>query len=136
MSGALMRSMGPFKGKNRLSSQLSRLFSWDAPPVIIERDGVNFAISGADLIEQQILFTGHYGKNVHTGLERLKPDHPDFVFWDIGANIGSVTLPFAKNNPKAQVFSFEPSPAVLTKLNRNITANPDLNDNIHCFNLH
>ena len=135
LSSGLMRSLGPFKGKGHISRQLSKLLSWNTSPMLIERQGVCFAVNGADLIEQQLIFNGIYGKNVHLGLEAFKPTHHDFVFWDIGANIGSVTLPFAKNNPQAIVCSFEPSPPVLTRLSRNIAANPSLHDKIHCFNL-
>ena len=135
ISSSLLHAAGTFKGKNRIMRHLSQFLTLQTQPMVVEREGVFFAVDGADLIEQHVLFSGGYGKSVNEGLKRLKPQHDDFVFWDIGANIGTVTLPFAKANPKATIYSFEPSPAVLTKLSHNISLNPTLQPSIRCFNL-
>ena len=47
----------------------------------------------------------------------------DFVFWDIGANIGVYTLYSLVKHPNLKVVSFEPSLANATVLTRNISIN-------------
>lgn len=50
------------------------------------------------------------------------------VTYDIGANVGYMTLLFAAiSGPKGRVFSFEPSPANFRRLRRNIELNGDGN---------
>src|SRR5438132_996545 len=41
---------------------------------------------------------------------------PDSVFFDVGANIGLLSVPILATNPSAQVVSFEPSPNSLPYL--------------------
>jgi len=51
--------------------------------------------------------------------------HPDFVFLDIGANIGGYALAVAaKAGPRARIVAFEPQPEVFERLVYNIRANP------------
>jgi FkbM family methyltransferase len=51
--------------------------------------------------------------------------HPDFVFLDIGANIGGYALAVAaKAGPRARIVAFEPQPDVFERLVYNIRANP------------
>lgn len=63
---------------------------------------------------------------------------PDFVaragwvVFDVGANIGVVSVLQAQRN--AQVFAFEPNPDCYRRLLKNVTAN-GLSDRIHPFNL-
>jgi len=45
------------------------------------------------------------------------------VILDIGGNIGTFSIPFAKKFPKARVFSFEPSPKTFDFLSFNIKEN-------------
>lgn len=50
---------------------------------------------------------------------------PDFVFLDIGANIGGYSLALAaKAEPGARILAFEPQPEIFERLSYNIRANP------------
>jgi FkbM family methyltransferase len=51
--------------------------------------------------------------------------HPNYVFLDIGANIGGYALAVAaKAGPRARIVAFEPQPDVFERLVYNIRANP------------
>jgi len=55
---------------------------------------------------------------------------------DIGANIGSHTLPLALNTGKSgKVFAIEPTEYAVTKLRKNINLNKDLSSNISVFQI-
>ena len=54
----------------------------------------------------------------------------DAVIMDIGANVGIMTLKFARAVPKGKVYAFEPTHYALQKLQRNLSLNDDLNDRI------
>lgn len=48
---------------------------------------------------------------------------PDSVSFDVGANIGAVTLVMSELSPRGRVFAFEPSPANFAHLVGNLAAN-------------
>lgn len=52
---------------------------------------------------------------------------------DIGANIGWYSIYFAKKNPKAKIYSFEPIPTSYSFLQKNIAQN-FLGERVSCFN--
>jgi len=52
------------------------------------------------------------------------------VIFDVGANIGSMTLRFAQQVPNCHVYAFEPTDYAFNKLTRNITLNPVLVERI------
>lgn len=59
----------------------------------------------------------------------------DFIFWDIGANIGLFSLYcYAIHEKKSKIFAFEPSTSNLRVLSRNIYIN-NLDKNIKIFSL-
>ncbi len=72
-----------------------------------------------DYIQQKIFFDGFYEPELVDWLrEEL---HPVDVFWDVGANIGAMTLVAA---PRCHtVVAFEPEPRTLAHLRLNIAAN-------------
>ena len=52
------------------------------------------------------------------------------VFFDVGANMGTYTLPAAAHNLNLRCYAFEPSQEVLKSLRRNVALNPNLEDRI------
>ena len=48
------------------------------------------------------------------------------VVFDIGANIGSMTLRFAQHDPFVKIYAFEPTNFAYNKLLRNLSLNPEL----------
>jgi len=57
----------------------------------------------------------------------------DFVFFDIGANIGWYTCNVAKKFPKTKIYSFEPIPQTFTDLENNVIINKF--DNVSLYNI-
>ncbi|WP_292675326.1 FkbM family methyltransferase, partial [Mesorhizobium sp.] len=54
------------------------------------------------------------------------------VFVDVGANIGAITVPLAKQFPHIKFFTFEPHPYVFAKLQFNVAVNSLIN--VKCIN--
>jgi FkbM family methyltransferase len=73
----------------------------------------------SDYIQQRIFLDGYYERGL---VEWLKKElRPDDVFWDVGANIGAMTL---VASPRCRtVVAFEPEPRTLAHLRLNIAAN-------------
>ena len=84
---------------------------------------------GNDLISNA-LKQGGYEVEVFALSQKLIRDHKDGVVLDIGANLGSFTIPLAKANPNLTFHSFEPQRVIYYQL----CANTFINglDNVHC----
>jgi FkbM family methyltransferase len=72
-----------------------------------------------DYLQQQIFFDGYYERPL---VDWLKANlRPDDVFWDVGANIGAISLVAA--GLCRRVVAFEPDPRSLERLRNNVGAN-------------
>jgi hypothetical protein len=59
---------------------------------------------------------------------------PEFVVLDIGADIGSHTLPLAQmKGPSGRVYSFEPTDYLFGKQGRNLSLNPDFSKRVNAL---
>jgi FkbM family methyltransferase len=72
-----------------------------------------------DYLQQQIFFDGYYERPLVDWLKQTL--RPDDVFWDVGANIGAISLVAAPLCRR--VVAFEPDPRSLERLSRNVSAN-------------
>lgn len=88
-------------------------------------DGVSYALQTEDLIDYRIAYLSAYAGTVVTYLDRIIRGR-NAVLWDVGANVGTVSLPLARRHPDLSIEAFEPSPAVITRLQRNLALNGDL----------
>lgn len=61
-------------------------------------------------------------------------NNKDFIFWDIGSNIGQYSIYAALTHDKCHTISFEPSTSNLRVLSRNISIN-NLHDRIDIYSL-
>lgn len=86
---------------------------------------------GNDLISNA-LKQGGYEVEVFAIAQQILQKHKDGVVLDIGANLGSFTIPLAKTNPHLTFHSFEPQRIIYYQL----CANTFINglDNTHCHN--
>lgn len=91
----------------------------------VETLGARFRLHPFDNVcERRILFTPQFFDPVERRLleERIGED---FVFVDIGANVGAYTLFVAmRAGPGARVLAIEPQPVIFDRLVRNIRENP------------
>ena len=88
--------------------------------VWIRYDGggvINVALG--DYLQQQIFWDGCYERPLVEWLKRVLKS--DDVFWDVGANIGAISLVAARLC--RQVVAFEPDPRSLERLRQNVHAN-------------
>jgi len=120
---AVSRRVPRFPGKARITHVLNRLFAPASHRLVVESFGARFLVRGEDLIEEAILWHGSYGPLVTNCLQAEIDSENVTCFWDIGANIGSVSIPIAHRNPSVRVFAFEPSPSALSTLERNLKMN-------------
>ena len=84
---------------------------------------------GNDLISNHIRNQG-YEIEVYALAHKLLEKHEDGVVLDVGANLGSFTVPLAKNNQRLTFHAFEPQRIIYYQL----CANTFINglDNVHC----
>jgi FkbM family methyltransferase len=122
------RAMPSFRGKVRTMRALDRsLRKLDCSPVEAKIEGVNYLFDTEDLIDFNLLFLGGYQSGLVTYIiDRLQRRRVPVSFWDIGANVGSVSLPIACLLSEVEVQAFEPSPPVFRRLEANLRRNPDL----------
>jgi FkbM family methyltransferase len=113
-----------FRGKFRLCAALAR--PKGPPGTVVTRNGVSYRLWGHDLNEWYIATQNVHSDQVTVCLDRLSSGVAAPVLWDIGANIGGVTLPFLQRNPSARAVCFEPSPEVAGRLLANLSVNPAL----------
>lgn len=101
---------------------------------IINREGIRFEVDLTEGIDFSLYLFGNFQSHVyHNKFVQLKEDD---VIFDIGANVGIMTLNFARKVPRGKVYAFEPTHYALKKLYRNIELNPELAKNIivtNCF---
>jgi FkbM family methyltransferase len=100
---------------------VGRFWSWFANRRVWIRYDTSRAINVhlGDYLQQRIFFDGYYEKPLIDWLRRTLT--PADVFWDVGANIGAITLIAAQC--AARVVAFEPDPRALASLRRNLEAN-------------
>lgn len=94
-------------------------------PVDTEAMGVNLRLYPfSNVCEKRILFTPQYFDTEERDLIASKV-HDDFVFMDIGANIGGYALSVAAAaGPKSRIIAVEPQPEIFDRLVYNIGQNP------------
>ena len=91
-----------------------------ARPLWIAYDGdLRFKADLRDYVQQKVFFDGYYEPDLVAWLKRHLG--PDDVFWDVGANVGAITLVAAKSCRR--VFAFEPEPAARARLEEHVAAN-------------
>ncbi|MDF3820182.1 FkbM family methyltransferase [Leptospira sp. 96542] len=95
---------------------------------IINRNGIFYKVDLSEGIDLSIFLFGSFQSHVWK-LTEFKTE-PKVIF-DIGANIGSISLPFAKNFSNSIVYAFEPTFYAFGKLNENLSLNPDLKKRIY-----
>ncbi len=89
----------------------------------IKKNGINYKVDLSEGIDLSIFLFGSFQSHVWK-ITNL-PKEPKIIF-DIGANIGSITLPFAKHFRQSEIHAFEPTFYAFQKLTENLSLNPEL----------
>lgn len=120
---SLYRQLPWFKGKLRLGKLFfKKKIGQDKPILFTAHNKIQYKIPNTlENLGIELLINGVYEHEVVNFL-RSKIE-PDDIFFDIGANIGSIGLPVLKKNPSVHYFGFEASPIVFDYLEFNCRAN-------------
>ena len=94
-------------------------------PIRVRRRKINWCLDLNEVIDLVIYLIGNFEpKTIRQYQQTLKSGA---IVFDIGANIGSHTLPLAKIvQPNGMVFAFEPTLYAVTKLSNNVEIHPTL----------
>jgi FkbM family methyltransferase len=123
------RSTPNFKGRRALLQTLDGLLNPKRKVVVREINGVTYELQTEDLIDFRLYYFGRNEANVFTYLQNAIASK-NVVLWDVGANVGSVSLPLLQACPNLFIYAFEPSPKNVVRLRRNIELNPHLSERI------
>jgi FkbM family methyltransferase len=109
-------------GKLRLGRILLRPFLSRAPAVLKDRAGCTYVLpSYAETMAQHIFTFGAVEPHTQDAILKFLPKKGTFI--DVGANIGTLTIPIAKARPHASIISLEADPNVYGLLQENVTRN-------------
>lgn len=115
----------PFKPINSLLRNLDYKFlksDIQNRTVIKNVDGINYELDLTAAIDSGTYF--NYNKEPRTSNALKRLCKPGMIVFDIGANLGSHTLPIAKSiGSEGKVYAFEPVPWALDKLKKNLSLN-------------
>jgi len=91
---------------------------------LIRRNGINYKIDLSEGIDLSLFLFGDFQKYIYDNqILRLSKDS---VVFDVGANVGDMTLKFAELVPQGKVYAFEPTHYAFSKLKQNLSLNPAL----------
>ena len=93
------------------------------------RDGIKWSLDLNEGIDLSIFLFGTSEKKIRN-LKYLFKSDSKLTIIDIGANIGSISLPLAKIFDKSKIFAVEPTNYAFKKLNKNLNLNKHLKKNI------
>ncbi len=94
--------------------------------------GVQLALGPVGLLDRFIILGQHINPFVTSAISQHLKDGG--IFLDIGANYGVLSL-LAAQNPKINVFAFEPSPRELKRLYQNLALNQFGNVNVLAYGI-
>lgn len=101
---------------------------------IIQAQDVSYILFDThDYITQKLKLDGVFEPQLHEESQKLLDGHADGCVFDIGANLGSYTIPLAKRNPHLQFYSFEPQRHIYYQLCGNVILNSL--DNVRTLNM-
>lgn len=94
----------------------------------VQRSGIRYILDIREGIDLSLFLFGSFQRHVWDS--KLKNVYDNYVIFDIGANIGSISLPLAKRYPNSVIHAFEPTGFAFSKFNENLNSNPDLKNRI------
>jgi FkbM family methyltransferase len=96
----------------------------------VRRRGIQWELDLTEGIDLAIYLLGGFERSVMDQLTKLVPRGG--VAFDVGANVGAVTLPLAQIvGESGRVYAFEPTEFACRKLSVNVSLNPELAQRIH-----
>lgn len=120
---AILRNLPDFKGKRRLARLFYGGYLRKAKDILITGSyGCKYLLPNlVEIISFELFINGIYEEASHTFLLEKLP--PDAIFIDLGANIGTITIPICKKRSDVRAICVEASPWVFAYLEKNIRLN-------------
>ena len=94
-----------------------------------KRNGINYLLDLSEGVDLRIFLNIGEEKKI-LNLNKLLNKNKKFIFLDIGANIGTVSLALSKEFKKAKIFSIEPTTFAFKRFEFNLNLNKELKKNI------
>ncbi len=119
---------------SRMSPKMGYLY-FGEPEMIIQDycEDISMYIDVRNNTERQML-TGKYDLAILNLIQKEVSDK--MVCLDIGANVGALTLPLARQvGPQGQVLAFEPGLSFFERLKKNLQINPKLKGRVSLFQI-
>lgn len=91
--------------------------------ILETRHGRMMVRPGQDFISANLALHGHYELDVVNLCQMIAGGYESGCVFDVGANIGTVTIPLARANPHYKVSAFEPQRLVYQQLCGNVFLN-------------
>ena len=101
---------------------------------IIKRNDINYNVNLREGIDLGI-FLGIKNENSISNINKITNIDEKKIIIDIGANVGSVSLPLAKLFKNSLIISIEPTIYAFSKLKSNVSLNPILKKRINLLNM-
>ena len=117
----------------RILYKITKIF-YKSDIQIVKRNGLTFELNLKEGIDLHVFLFGGFQKHVYDN-KMIDIKNDDIIF-DVGGNIGIMSLLFAKQALKGKIYSFEPTYYAFNKFIRNLELNPELKSIItlnQCF---
>src|SRR6476659_7714163 len=115
-----LQSLPLFRGKRRIGRLIMKMSGVSSKNDIVvnTKAGEFYLPNLKDMISIDLFMNGFYEKGL---VEMLKKNIPaNGVLIDVGANIGSISIPLSKMRPDVSIVAVEASPWIYNVLKRNI----------------
>jgi FkbM family methyltransferase len=129
---SFLQSIPEFRGKRRICRVLVKIFGLSGKKnlVVSTKSGKFLLPNIEEIVSFELFVNGYYEKGL---VELLIKGIPrDGIFFDVGANIGSIAIPVALARPDIKVVAIEASPWIFSVLEKNISQNSS--ENIAIYN--
>lgn len=119
----LLQSLPSFRGKRRIGRMIMKLSGvLSKSGIVVNTKAGRFYLPNLkDMISIDLFMNGYYEKGLIDLLSKRMPR--DGVLIDVGANIGSISIPVSKIRPDIKIIAVEASPWIFEVLKRNIQEN-------------
>jgi len=93
---------------------------------VIKRNGLYFEADLGEGLDLSLFLFGNFQKHVAANPYIHLPK--DGIIFDVGANVGIMSLQFAKSIPRGKVYAFEPTHYAYKKLKKNLSLNTEISN--------
>src|SRR5688500_7221576 len=124
---SLLQALPLFKGKRRIGRMIMNVsgVSKKKDISVKTKAGRFYLPNLKEMISIDLFINGFYEKGLVDMLKRNIPSNG--VFIDVGANIGSISIPLSRMRPDIRIIAVEASPWIFSILKKNLELNNSTN---------